>query len=164
MAQIDDPQKLEGKRRARASTKTADGARLAPEQLIEALVLALHAESIKLAFPYLTMHRWSWRMLKAVKESCDPILRQLYTPAYMTRDSELPCIVGYILMAASGIDSKVQDLRPLQEVAYPINDLLINADGGRMALKFLSHMGINIKFEVEREEGGEAEDEETKDE
>lgn len=110
MAQINDPDELRRRTRAReqaaksraAGKKTiSEGARLAPEQLIRALTLALHAETLEMAYPYLILHRMCWRLLRGVKESCDPILRKLYTPTYIEKESQLPVVVGYILMTAS---------------------------------------------------------------
>ncbi|KAK9235391.1 hypothetical protein V1525DRAFT_271654 [Lipomyces kononenkoae] len=81
MTQIDDPQELRErarmrhrKARAKAVGKMTEADRLDPEQLVEALVLTLNAETRKMAFPYLTMHRFAWMLLRAVKESCDPVL------------------------------------------------------------------------------------------
>lgn len=105
MGQIDDPAQLKAKkaaRRWRQKKKAVDGARMSPEQLIQPLTMALQAETMEISFPYLTMHRWCWRLLRAVKDACDPLLRQLYTPAYMDRENQLPFVVGYIFLAASG--------------------------------------------------------------
>ncbi|KAK9350684.1 hypothetical protein V1523DRAFT_399017 [Lipomyces doorenjongii] len=89
----------EAKANAVGKKTVADSAGFGPEQLVKALVLTLDAETLEMAFPYLTMHRFSWMLLRAVKESCDPVLKELYTPRYIEKESELPWVVGYVFMA-----------------------------------------------------------------
>jgi len=125
MGQIDDPQKLKAKKQARQRIKTADGTRLSPEQLIQPLTLSLQVESMELAFPYLLINRWSWKLLRVVKDECHPLLSQQYSPAYIERENQLPFVVGYILLAASK-----GDLRPLQLAAEAVNGLITSGAGG----------------------------------
>lgn len=104
IGQIDDPEKLRERKKniaaVRAGKKTtAAGARMPPDRLIRALSLALHAESITLAFPYLTLHRSAWGVLRALREACEPLLLERYGPAYMERESQLPRVVGWIFLA-----------------------------------------------------------------
>ena len=65
-AKIDDPEKLKEKRKKlqqqnnspqRSGKAAIDGSRLAPPELLESLVISLHAETVEFAFPYLNMHR-----------------------------------------------------------------------------------------------------------
>ncbi|KAF5011827.1 hypothetical protein FDECE_2117, partial [Fusarium decemcellulare] len=97
---IEDPKELKRKRQLKERKKAVDGAQLKPEELLRSLALALGAETLEFSFPYLILHRMAWVLLRAIKEECDPILKQLYTPAYLERESELPFMVGYIFMAA----------------------------------------------------------------
>ncbi|KAK8036298.1 hypothetical protein PG993_008912 [Apiospora rasikravindrae] len=88
LAQIEDPAKGQEKKKQRQSPcrkKAVEGGMMTPEQLIKPLIMSLHAETLEFAFPYLHFHRWCWRVLRAVKESADGLLRQLYTPAYLER-------------------------------------------------------------------------------
>lgn len=111
LGQIDDLEKLREKRKKAAgknnsNRKTAvEGARLRPEELIRSLALALQAESAGMMFPYLTMHRAAWAMLRAVKEACHPLLRETVGPGYMERDSQIPWVVGWVLKALDDGDS-----------------------------------------------------------
>ncbi|KAK1976901.1 hypothetical protein LZ30DRAFT_284958 [Colletotrichum cereale] len=41
-------------------------------------IIALNSESLDMVFPYLAMHRLCWRLLRSVKDACDPVLRELY--------------------------------------------------------------------------------------
>ncbi|KAG8157275.1 hypothetical protein KVR01_012983 [Diaporthe batatas] len=112
LGQIDDPEKLRERKRNIAAGRvgkktTAAGARMPPDRLIRALTLALHAESITLAFPYLTLHRTSWRMLRALREGCEPLLLRRYGPEYMERESQLPWLVGWTFMALAEGDTGI---------------------------------------------------------
>ncbi|GKT54379.1 hypothetical protein ColTof4_13831 [Colletotrichum tofieldiae] len=151
MAQIDDPQELgargrlrEQEARARAAGKgrAADG--LVPDELVATLVMALNCESLEMAFPYLMMHRWCWRLLWSVKDACDPVLRELYTPAYMEKESELPWVVGYVLMAAAGVEG-APDMRLLQLAADCYN-AIIGSKAGMLAITVARSIGKDIEF------------------
>lgn len=108
IGQIEDADKLRERKRAASSKKTAaSGARMPPDRLIRALVLALQAESVTLAFPYLELHRAAWRVLRAVREACEPLLLELYGPTYMERENQLPWVVGWIFMALVEGDAKL---------------------------------------------------------
>ncbi|KAK9322283.1 hypothetical protein V1517DRAFT_140982 [Lipomyces orientalis] len=159
MTQIDDPQELrertrmqrqKAKANAVGKNTVADSAGFGPEQLVKALVLALHAETLEMAFPYLTMHRFAWMLLRAVKESCDPVLKELYTTRYIEKESELPWVVGHIFMAASG-HRGIPDYRPMKSAADALNRMI--GDGaGRVSITVARKMGFGIEFEVEEEE------------
>lgn len=145
MGQIDDPQALREKR-ARANRKKAvEGAAMSPNLLIRALVLALQAESLEFAFPYIFLHRWSWKLLRAVKETCDPLLRQIYTPAYMERENELPFVVGYILMANSGIDGREKDDRLMITAAHAVKEFIASGAGEFIVKLLAATHGLYIQ-------------------
>ncbi|KAK9350250.1 hypothetical protein V1523DRAFT_98130 [Lipomyces doorenjongii] len=159
MTQIDDPQELSERTRMRrqkakanaVGKKTvADSAGFGPEQLVKALVLTLDAETLEMAFPYLTMHRFAWMLLRAVKESCDPVLKELYTPRYIEKENELPWVVGYVFMAAIG-HGRMPDYRPMKSAADALNNM-IGGGAGRISIRVARKMGFGIQFEVEEEE------------
>ncbi|KAK5626079.1 hypothetical protein RRF57_001794 [Xylaria bambusicola] len=163
MGQIEDPKKLkekkelkhlanEGKRKR--AKKAIDNGNIPLEQLIKPLVFALNAESIEYAFPYLVMHRWCWRLLRAVKDSCDSCLRQLYTPAYLENESQLPWMVGWILMAASGLEGGVSDRRPLQLAAEAVKCFCEVGTSRLICEQVLGQqMGMPVEF-VEADDSG----------
>lgn len=49
------------------------------------------------------------------EEACDPLLRQIYGPDYLSNETELPFVVGYIFLLASGADRGKQTMQPLEE-------------------------------------------------
>ncbi|KAJ9138152.1 Ank-repeat protein mbp1 [Pleurostoma richardsiae] len=159
MEKIDDQKRLEEKRgkaelkrKKAVRKKVTEGGRVAPEQLVKALVLALQAESMEMAFPYLTLHRWCWRLLRNVKEACDPLLRELYTPAYMERESELPFAVGYIFLAASGADGGRKDDRLMRAAAAAMLSM-IDSGAGAVAIKILKEkLSFDVTFAEEEDD------------
>ncbi|KAK1987255.1 hypothetical protein LZ30DRAFT_799281 [Colletotrichum cereale] len=162
MAQIDDPQELRARDRLRqqrardrAAGKVEAAGGLVPDELAATLVLALNAESLEMAFPYLVMHRHCWGFLRSVREVCDPVLRELYTPAYMDKESELPWVVGYILMAASGVDGP-RDPRLLNLAAEPCN-AIVGSEAGELAIAVARMIGKDVEFKEEEEEEEEEE-------
>ncbi|KAI1357975.1 hypothetical protein F5Y08DRAFT_131633 [Xylaria arbuscula] len=143
--------KMQEKRDLKEKGKAAKKpARLTPEELIRSLTLALNNESLELTFPLLTMHRSCWRVLRAVKQQCDQVLRELFTPAYIERESELPFVVGWIFMAAAATDG-LPDMRPMLEAAKAVKQEVIIGDEGTAAIRRLNELGFPISFEAEDE-------------
>ncbi|KAL1836641.1 hypothetical protein VTJ49DRAFT_4828 [Mycothermus thermophilus] len=134
-------------------------------ELAKSLTTALHAETISLVFPYLSLHRSCWQRLREIRAACDPLLRERFTPAYMEKETELPWVVGYIFLAAAdpvvvagltgdgmegnllggGRDAR-RDLRLLSMAAEVINGLV---GTGKLteALAVLREMRHNVEFE-----------------
>ncbi|KAI1303775.1 hypothetical protein F5Y03DRAFT_359023 [Xylaria venustula] len=155
MGQIEDPKKLKEKKKLQQQSnegkrKAAKSGNMPLEQLIKPLVFALHAESLEFSYPYLLMHRWCWRVLRSVKDLCDPCLRQLYTPAYLEKESQLPWVIGWIFMAASGLEG-VSDRRPLQLAAEAMNEFF-ESGANQMVCKVLGDIGMPIEFEDETDD------------
>ncbi|KAI0095408.1 hypothetical protein F4814DRAFT_187857 [Daldinia grandis] len=92
-----DAKKLKGKSKSVKANKFSE---LPLDQLIKALMFALQGEALELALPYSAMHRECWSLLGAVKEHCDPLIRQIFKSDYMKRKRELPHVVGFILTSA----------------------------------------------------------------
>ncbi|KAG5973861.1 hypothetical protein E4U55_000232 [Claviceps digitariae] len=173
LGQIEDSKKLKEKKKKwqqqqqqqkgsrKGSRKAAhEGGRKTVSQLIKQLVMVLNAETLEVSFPYMHMHRECWKVLRAVRNSCDGILRELYTPAYMERESELPFVVGWILMAASGTDNGVVDLRPLRRAAEALHEVLKTGAGDIILRQDLNEkLGMPVMFAVEGESEGEGEGE-----
>ncbi|KAI1262316.1 hypothetical protein F5Y18DRAFT_397995 [Xylariaceae sp. FL1019] len=158
LGQIDDPKKVKERKKLQNSRKhkASTNGNMPLEQLIRPLVLALHVESLEFAFPYLHFHRWCWRVLRSVKDACDPILRQLYTSAYLENESQLPWVVGWIFMAASGLEAGISDRRPLQKAAEAMEDFFATGSSSFIAKNVLSaKFGMSLEFDVEGSSDGE---------
>ncbi|KAI1317053.1 hypothetical protein F5Y16DRAFT_419947 [Xylariaceae sp. FL0255] len=130
MFRIIDPKKLERIHRLndRQQPGATQGVYIHPEQLIKDLAFVLGAETFEFSFPYLCMHRSCWQLLRAVQQSCDTLLRQLHSPAYLTHESQLPFIIGYILTASS-TRASTSGCRLLEKAAEAFNDF-IGGDAG----------------------------------
>ncbi|KAG6156648.1 hypothetical protein E4U37_008352 [Claviceps purpurea] len=171
LGQIKDPEKLKEKKRlwqeqqqARGSHKGSfkdsrnesrkeakDGGCMTYAQLIEKLTMFFNAETIEFTFPYMHMHRECWKMLHVVRKACDPILRQIFTPAYMQRETELPFVVGWILMAASGHDGVI-DLRPMHTAAKALDEALAKGAGDVIRKEMGEKLGMPVMdFAVDSE-------------
>ncbi|KAI0007258.1 hypothetical protein F4779DRAFT_592862 [Xylariaceae sp. FL0662B] len=145
MGQIDDPEKLkEKKKNGMKKKKAAEDVQAPPEQLVRALTFALQAESLEFSLPYLAMHRECWSYLRAVRKRCDPLLRQIFTPAYMERETELPFVVGWIFSAAA--ESK--DMRLLSQAAEATS-AFTRTDGSTL-VEALDALGFPVEMEIER--------------
>ncbi|KAI0116556.1 hypothetical protein GGR51DRAFT_555581 [Nemania sp. FL0031] len=123
--------------------------RLTPQELIESLTRALHTESSEFAFPLLTMHRSCWRLLRAVRQQCDGVLRELFTPAYLERETELPFVVGWIFMAAA--TGGLPDKRPMIAAARAVRREVIRGEEGTAAIRRLRELGFPVEFHADEE-------------
>lgn len=142
---VDDAQKL-GEIRSGNNKSAGDRRdRVTPEKLIRSVAWALQGESRELAFPYLAFHRLCWKILRAIKQECDPLLREKYSRAYMKNETELPFVVGYILMANSGAGPGPQDDRLLRAAAEILNTFADSA--GKFGLDLLGTMGFDVEIE-----------------
>ncbi|KAJ8113462.1 hypothetical protein ONZ43_g5150 [Nemania bipapillata] len=156
IGQIEDPKKLEEKKKLQHQLKSGGPNRAAKksimplDQLLKPLVFALHVETLEYAYPYLSMHRWCWQLLRMVKDLCDPALRQIFTPAYMQKETELPWVVGWIFSAATGPEDRGPDRRPLQLAADAMNILLDSGASAVICEKVLGEkLKMPIKFNIE---------------
>ncbi|KAH6976031.1 hypothetical protein BKA56DRAFT_674544 [Ilyonectria sp. MPI-CAGE-AT-0026] len=155
LAQIDDADKLREKRRAHEENSKkrrrniSKGGRLTPEQLVKSLTLSMQAEALEFAFPYLLMHRWSWRFLRVVKDACDPILRNFFGPTYLERESDLPFVVGYIFMLVVGVDGHKDDAA-LRRAAEVVEEMIAADAGGFVAAMMKKISGFTVEFEEEK--------------
>jgi hypothetical protein len=65
---------------------------------------ALVAEAQMLRFDYFSFHLRCLQLLRALRTSLDDKLREYFGPAYLENDTQLPFVVGYVLMVASGTE------------------------------------------------------------
>lgn len=141
----------EGKKGPKA--KPSEGGKFRAESLIASLAFALQAETLEFSFPYLAFHRKCWQLLRDVRKHCNSLLIEKYTAAYMERETELPWVVGYILMAAAGSvegSTRVVDLRLLQASAKCLEGYI--AAGPDEMLKIVAEkMGLIVEFHKEGE-------------
>lgn len=121
----------------------------------------LHAEVVEIAFDYFRLHRQCWRLLRAVKDYvCDDLIR-IYGSDYIQKESELPFIVGYVLMTASTTQEVGQLLKAKQPgvhvtskvkegARYVVEGLVGSGAGGLIVEQILPRaLGLQIIFREE---------------
>lgn len=121
----------------------------------------LHAEVMEISFDYFRLHRQCWRLLRAVKDHVHEDLIHIYGPDYMQRESQLPFVVGYVLMTSSRDQELGELLMPklpgvqvtskVQEGArYVLEGLIASGAGGLIVEQILQRaLGLQIDFEDE---------------
>jgi hypothetical protein len=120
----------------------------------------LHSELIEVAFNYFRLHRQCWRLLRAVKIHVHDDLIRMYGPDYMQRESQLPSIVGYVLMMTASRAQEpggllrakrpgVQVTSEIQEGArYVVEDLVASGAGRLIVEQILPHaLDLHMGFE-----------------
>ncbi|KAM3525183.1 hypothetical protein NHJ13051_004140 [Beauveria bassiana] len=138
LGQIGDETKLKEKQKLRheienglkpSSRQPTKETRISLGQLTEMLANTLQAETIEFTFPYMTMHRWCWRLFRAVRDKCDSQLRQIIGPDYLENESQLTTLTGYIFMLACGAEGHVPNMGPMKAAAEALNGMLSAGTG-----------------------------------
>lgn len=135
------------KQKQKQKRKATDGGKLKAGALLKPLAMALTAEMFEFSFPYLVLHRWSWKFLRQIKSVCDPVLRRLHGPAYLDQEKQLPFTVGYILMTfAEDPDGDGKEL--MRIAAGEFNGLVCQKGIGNVTITAARKM-YGLEFEEE---------------
>ncbi|KAF3054003.1 hypothetical protein E8E11_006452 [Didymella keratinophila] len=130
----------------------------------------LHAVVVEIAFDYFRLHRQCWRLLRAVKDHVRDDLIRIYGPDYVQKESELPFIVGYVLMTASrsqGLGDLLKSKQPgvqitskvLEGARYVVEGMVDSGAGGLIVEQILPRaLELRIDFELEEESQGPSDD------
>ncbi|KAE8354727.1 hypothetical protein BDV28DRAFT_130402 [Aspergillus coremiiformis] len=130
-------------------------------ELLQRLRNAVQGEALELAFPYLSLHRMCWLLLRRINEECHQNLRDLFGFRYLEKENQLPFVVGYIFMAASGT-KKLGNLLSPQNSDQVTSKLLLQAASvlesyiancGRVACGLLGEQNIMVVEETDDEDG-----------
>ncbi|KAF2827075.1 hypothetical protein CC86DRAFT_394111 [Ophiobolus disseminans] len=123
-------------------------------QLVSILRAGLQAEIIELSFDYLTFHRFCWRLLCGIKDTCCDQLVQMYGPDYIEDENQLPFVVGYIFASATNTRrlAGFMKIKKTDEVtskvvrdAAEVLQVMVEAGAGDMVLR--DQLGIPFEFE-----------------
>lgn len=140
--------------------KKAPIKKLTPSKLLGILRATLHAEIMELSFDYLLLHRFCWRLLRAVKDKCRNWLIAMYGPEYIEKENQLPFVVGYILMTATNTQrlGELMKVKKTDEVTSKVMmdaaealQCMLDTDAGKMVMIILNRVfGVEIQIEEER--------------
>ncbi|KAH7079749.1 hypothetical protein FB567DRAFT_582436 [Paraphoma chrysanthemicola] len=124
----------------------------------------LHAEMVEIQYDYLRLHRQCWRLLRFVKDRCREDLIRMFGPEYLVKESELPFIVGYVLMSASSSQQVGDILRSrlpgvqvtgkvLSDATEVVKGMIAEGAGALIVDHILPKgLGVQIDFEFEKDE------------
>lgn len=141
--------------------KKAQAKQLSVYKCVGLLRDLLHAEVVEIAFDYFRLHRQCWRLLLAVECHVRNDLINIYGPDYMQKDSELPFVVGYVLMTASR-SQELSDLlgakRPgveitskVQEGARRVVKDFVGSGVGNLIVEQILPRSLNLQIKLELE-------------
>lgn len=144
MAQPVDPEKRKQKAKEKAkNSKGSENTKPSVDQLVKGLMISLQGEALEMSIPYMSLHRQCWTLLRAIRQRCDPLLRQLYTPAYMEREAELCLIVGWIIF-----EHGKQGTTNLLVQAGEVADKFVQSEGAKVQ-GLMKDLGIRIEYNEE---------------
>ncbi|PVH90568.1 hypothetical protein DM02DRAFT_433058 [Periconia macrospinosa] len=117
---------------------------------------------VEISFDYLRLHRQCWRLLRAVKDHCRDDLIRIYGPEYLEKESQLPFVVGYVLMTATPT-KQIGDLlrarlpgvqvtsKVLEDAKYVIEEMVDSGAGALVIEQILPRaLDLRIEFEIEQ--------------
>ncbi|RAH66344.1 uncharacterized protein BO66DRAFT_381538 [Aspergillus aculeatinus CBS 121060] len=144
-----------GTGRGKPPTKKCFTRQLTVVELLETLRDTIHNEAPEFTFDYLALHRNCWRLLRMVRDICDPHLRRVHGADYLEDETELPFLVGHFFMAAAGTHQLNKILAEKDEVlsgemmtcAASVVESMIESEAGSLAVKLLGQQGYQIEFE-----------------
>lgn len=101
---------------------------LSVAKLVGLLRDLLHAEMIEIQYDYFRLHRQCWRLLRFLKARCREDFISMYGPEYIGKESQLPFIVGYVLMSATS-SQQVGDMLKARLPGVEITGKVMADDG-----------------------------------
>ncbi|KAK3342754.1 hypothetical protein B0H65DRAFT_558919 [Neurospora tetraspora] len=121
------------------------------KRALEAAVMALHAEVTEMSFPWLTLHKSCWEMMKLVKEKNHQRLSQIFGSGYLNDKSQMPFVIGYIFMTTCGeCPGHLRTMDLMKQAAEAIKEYATR-DSGDPCLKLFAEMGHPVQFVNEEE-------------
>lgn len=129
-----------------AGHKTAsDIPELAPGMLVEGLVRALHSESLKLAFPYITMHCACINKPRKDRELFDPLLEEIHRQAVLAQRAghmdDMPSVFPLIFLAHDE-ETRTLDYSPLKAEAEVLTREISEGGFCELAMRVLQYIGL----------------------
>jgi hypothetical protein len=131
-------------------------------KLLGLLCDLLHVEMIEIQYDYFRLHRQCWRLLRFIKDRCRDDLIKRFGPDYIEKESQLPFIVGYVLLSATS-SQQLGDMLKARLPGVEVTDKMI-ADAKDVVKGMIAEgagalivdhimpkgLGVEMKFEVEQ--------------
>jgi hypothetical protein len=98
------------------NNKASTNIRLTPTRFLTYLGDALDLEKEELAFPYLSMNKTVFQTFQAIKEACDPTVKEQFQTGSCDKKWETPFIAGQILILAPKmevLESAAEAFKPM---------------------------------------------------
>lgn len=124
----------------------------------------MHAEMVEIQYDYLRLHQQCWRLLRFVKDKCHNDLIKIFGPKYITKESELRFIVGYVMMSAAstqGVGNLLKARLPgvqvsskvMQDATDVVRNMIESGNGSLIVDHVLPKaLGVRIDIEVEADD------------
>ncbi|KAH4204566.1 hypothetical protein HBI81_215390 [Parastagonospora nodorum] len=139
------------------TTKTTTN--LPVTKVLKIIHYVIQAEVSEILFDYLRLHRQCWRLLRFVKGKCRQDLIKLFGSDYITKESELPFVVGYVLMSAASTQEAGSLLKARLPGVLPTNKVLedaievvvdmIREGAGALIVDHVLLKGLGVHIDIE---------------
>ncbi|PVH92820.1 hypothetical protein DM02DRAFT_698351 [Periconia macrospinosa] len=143
-------------------TKAAPKKQLPVNKCVGLVRDLLHAETVEVSFDYFRMHRQCWRLLRVVKNHCRADLIRIYGPEYLDKESQLPFVVGYVLMTATSTQQigdmpkarlpGVQVTSQVLEGAKHVIEGMLESGAGALVVDQILPRALDLHIEFEAEQ------------
>ncbi|KAH6688328.1 hypothetical protein F5X68DRAFT_255210 [Plectosphaerella plurivora] len=133
--------------------EAAKSSPVSPPELIEKLTTSLHVESMELSFLYLKMHCKCWKFLRAIRDACDPTLCKAFGPAYLVKEPQLPCVVGWIFQALAG-RCKIEYAESLLQSCGEVFEEMAAREDDSAVCRAMEELGYKFRFMEDLENEG----------
>ncbi|KAI8933054.1 hypothetical protein NX059_009700 [Plenodomus lindquistii] len=115
-----------GKKVKSGFSKLSPTTKVASPQLLAILRLGIEMEMLELSYDYLALHRFCWRLLRAVRDRCRDRLIEMFGPGCIEKEARLPFLVKYILASATNSD-RLPDFMNIKQTAEGTSAVLKDA-------------------------------------
>lgn len=120
---------------------------------LEGLANSLRSESMHLTFDFLRLHCFCWTLLRRIGDACSSSLHRIFGPDHSEQESELPFMVGDLLMCAFSADevAKKQGVnnssKVFSEAVEAMEAVLQTGAGGICARMMEQYYGFAVDWE-----------------
>lgn len=125
------------------------------DDLIAGLAIGLCSETLEIAFPWFLFHRWTWSLLREIRNECGPILKKIQGSDVTQQATDVSTVAALIIKQwANGVDGG-PDSRCLESAAEVMKAALPSANnGGNICIKSLREkLLVNVGFLMDSQRG-----------